>query len=134
MKPLPILLIVVTVALTGSAFGGQKDRAWQTGRLVDSQRSQDVVGAVEHPPVGFDSRRRTNNVYETRDTFIIETDSLTYTVSNIVRGTKPTNVTVNGPVKFAIVGTTMYLLDDGGKEHKADITKKVLRQVSEPPK
>jgi len=73
-------------------------------------------------------------VYETRDTFIIETDSYTYMASEIVRGTKPANVTINGPVKFAIDGTTMYLLDDGGKEHKADIVKKVLRQASEPPK
>ncbi|HYW45189.1 MAG TPA: hypothetical protein VE959_20165 [Bryobacteraceae bacterium] len=134
MKPLLIPLIVVVIALTGPAFGGKKNRDWQTGKLVDSQRSQNVVGAVERPPVGFDSRRRTNNVYETRDTFIIETDSYTYTASEIVRGTKPANVTVNGPVKFAIDGTTMYLLDDGGKEHKADVTKKVLREASEPPK
>ena len=134
MKTLLVPLIVVVVALTSPAFGGKKNRDWQTGKLVDSQRSQNVVGAVERPPVGFDSRRRTNNVYEIRDTFVIETDSYTYTASEVVRGTKPPNVTVNGPVKFAVDGTTMYLLDDGGKEHKADVTKKVLRQVSEPPK
>jgi hypothetical protein len=52
----------------------------------------------------------------------------------IVRGTKPANVTVNGQVKFAIEGTTLYLLDDGGREHKTDITKKVLRQSPESPK
>jgi hypothetical protein len=134
MKQLLISLIVLAISLAGSASAGKKARDWQIGKLLDSQRSQNVVGTVEHPPIGLDNRRRTNNVYETRDSFVIEDELHTYTVSEIVRGTKPANVTVNGPVKFAIDGTTMYLLDDGGKEHKTDITKKVLRQSPEPPK
>jgi hypothetical protein len=133
MKSLiPIIVLAVTSA--GPALGGKKTRNWQIGKLLDSQRSQDVVGAVEHPPIGFDNRSRTENVYETRDTFVVEGDSYTYTVSEIVRSTKPANVTVNGPVKFATDGTTMYLLDDGGREHKTDVVKKILRQPSEPPR
>ncbi len=104
------------------------------GKLLDSERSQDVVGAVQHPPVGFDSRTRTSNVYAVRDTFTIDTETYTYTVVETVRGTKPANVTVNGPLKFAIEGTTLYFLDDGGKEHKTDIAKKVVRQAAESPK
>jgi hypothetical protein len=68
------------------------------------------------------------------DSFVIETDTLTYTVSEIVRGGKPANLTVNGPVKFAVEGTTLYLMDENGKEHRTEIVKKVLRQPSEPPK
>ena len=134
MKQLLISLIVLALGLSGSASAGKKARNWQTGKLLDSQRSQNPVGAVDHPPIGFDNRRRTTVVFQTQDTFVIEDESHTYTVSEIVRGTKPANVTVNGQVKFAIEGTTLYLLDDGGKEHKTDITKKVLRQSPESPK
>lgn len=129
-----IVLLAVAVALTCPALGGKKTRNWQMGKLLDSERSQDVVGAVQHPPVGFDSRTRTSNVYAVRDTFTIDTETYTYTVVETVRGTKPANVTVNGPLKFAIEGTTLYFLDDGGKEHKTDIAKKVVRQAAESPK
>jgi hypothetical protein len=134
MRSLLAWTVVVALGLTGSAVGGKKARNWQTGKLLDSQRSQNLVGAVEHPAVGLDNRRRTRNVYETHDSFVIETDTYTYTVSEIVRGTKPANVTVNGQVKFAVEGTTLYLVDDGGKEHRTDVVKKVLHQASEQPK
>jgi hypothetical protein len=134
MKQFLISLIVLALGLSGSASAGKKARTWQTGKLLDSQRSQNPVGAVDHPPIGFDNRHRTTVVFQTQDTFVIEDELLTYTVSEIVRGTKPANLTVNGQVKFAIEGTTLYLLDDGGKEHKTDITKKVLRQLPESPK
>ena len=138
MKPLLFLLLAATVALafTDPAFGDKKSktRNWQSGKLLDSQRSQNPVGAVDRPPIGFDNRHRTTVVFQTQDTFVIETDTLTYTVSEIVRGGKPANLTVNGPVKFAIEGTTLYLMDESGKEHRTEIMKKVLRQPSEPPK
>ena len=139
MKPILISLIVVAIALafTGSAFGGKKakPRNWQTGRLLDLQRSQNPVGAVDRPPIGFDNRHRTTVVYQTQDTFLIETDALIFTVTEIVRGgAKPANLTVNAPIKFAIEDTTLYLIDESGKEHRTEIAKKVLRQPSEPPK
>ena len=126
-----VSLIILALGLSGSASASKKTRNWQTGKLLDSHRSQNPVGAVDHPPIGFDNRRRTTVVFETQDTFVIEDGLLTYTVSEIVRGTKPANVTVNGQVKFVIEGTTLYLMDDGGKEHKTDVTKKVLRQSPE---
>jgi hypothetical protein len=132
MKPILISLIVLVLALSCPALAGKKALTWQTGKLVDSQRSQNLAGAVDRP--GFGNVRRTTNVYQTQDTFVIETDSLTYTVSEIARGTKPANLTVNGPVKFAVEGTTLYLLDDGGNEHRTDIVKKVLKQSPEAPK
>jgi hypothetical protein len=138
MKSILISLIALAIALaaTGSsAFGGKKEkiRNWQIGRLLDSQRSKDAVGAVDRPPIGFDNRHRTSVVYQIQDTFVIETDKLTYTVSEIVQSGKPANLTVNGPVKFAIEDTTLYLMDESGKEHRTEIVKKVLRQPSEPP-
>ena len=52
-----------------------------------------------------------------------------YAISRLLkyRWNKEANVTVNGPVKFAIEGNHMYLLDDDGREHKAKIIKKTLK-------
>jgi hypothetical protein len=101
MKLLLMSLVALALAWAfgGAAFGGKtlKPRNWQTGRLLDSQRSQNLVGAVDRPPIGFDNRHRTTNVYENQDTFVVETDTHTYTVSEIVRGAKPANLTVNVP-------------------------------------
>jgi hypothetical protein len=59
---------------------------------------------------------------------VIENETLTYTVSEAVaRGAKPANLTVNGPITFAVEDTTLYLVDEAGKEHRTDIVKKVLR-------
>ncbi len=126
-----ITAVVVALSLAYPALGGKKPRNWQTGKLLDSQRSQNLVGAVERP-AGFGATSRTRNVYETEDTFVIETETYVYTVSEVVRGARHANVTVNGPVKFATEGTTLYLVDEGGKEHRTEIVKKVLRQAPEP--
>lgn len=63
---------------------------------------------------------------------MIETDTLTYTVSEI--DGNPANLTVNHPVKFAVEDTKLFLTDERGKEHRTKIVKKAMRQPSEPPK
>ena len=131
------LITFLTLALVVSmpAFGGKKvkTRNWQTGKLLDLQRSQTLVGSVDRPGVVLNNGRRISNdskqaVYATQDTFVIEGETLTYTVSETVgRGVKPAKVTINGIIKFAVEDTTVYLLDESGKEHRTEIVKKVLR-------
>ncbi len=145
MKPLRISFIAVVFALvvTSPSFGRKKppDRIWQMGKVLDSQRSQEFAGTVDQPGAVINGRRITNDakavVYQTQQILVIESDTYTYTVSEMPGRAKPANVTVNGRVVFAIEGTILYLLDDDGKEHKTEITKKVLR-ISEksetPPK
>jgi hypothetical protein len=47
---------------------------------------------------------------------------------------KPANLTVNGPVKFAVEKRKLFVIDEDGKEHEMEIVKKVLRQPAETPK
>jgi hypothetical protein len=61
---------------------------------------------------------------------VIEGKTHTYTVSKPLVG-KPVNLTVNGPVTFAVEDTTLYLIDDDFKEQKTEIVKKVLQQTAE---
>jgi hypothetical protein len=135
MKPLLISLIVAVfvLAVTSPSFGAKKppDRIWQMGKVLDSQRSQEFAGTVDRPGAVINGRRITNDaraaVYATQQILVIESDTYTYTVSEVSGRAGPANVTVNGRVVFAIEGTILYVLDDDGKEHKTEITKKALR-------
>lgn len=44
-----------------------------------------------------------------------------------IRRDKASDVTINGPIQFAIEGSTCYLRDAEGKEHKLSIEKKVAK-------
>lgn len=114
-------------------FGGKKNvnRNWQTGKVLDSQRSQELAGTVDDKPIIFKRWRNASQkaVYQTRQTFVIEGETLTYTVLELVgRGVKPANLTVNGNVRFAVEGLTLYFIDDDYREHETEIVKKVLRK------
>ncbi|MGD0499484.1 MAG: hypothetical protein ABSC23_13725 [Bryobacteraceae bacterium] len=130
-----LTLVIFTPALYG---GKTKTRNWQTGKLLDAKRSQVFVGTVNRPGAVINGQRITNDskqaVYAIQDTFVIEAETLTYTVSETLgRGAKPANLTIKGPVKFAVEDTTVYLLDEAGKEHRTEIVKKELRTQESPP-
>jgi len=41
---------------------------------------------------------------------------------------KPALVTINGPVRIAVEGPLMFILDDAGKEHKTKIVEQAIKQ------
>ena len=49
------------------------------------------------------------------------------------RRDKQLKLTVNAPVKFAIVKNDFYLLDEDGKQQKLSIEKKTLKTKTETP-
>lgn len=55
-----------------------------------------------------------------------------YVVERILKRqwTREANLTVNAPIKFAIEGRIMYLVDDDGREYKTKIIKKTLKVKS----
>ena len=138
MKYLLVLVLVLVGVLLNPAFGRKKqlqDRTWQTGKVLDTQRSDDYVGTEDRPGVVLNNGRRITNdktraIYRTRETFVIEGQTHTYTVSKpLVK--KPVNLTVNAAVKFAVEGTALYLIDEDFVEQKTEIVKKVLRQTAD---
>ena len=60
-------------------------------------------------------------------TFSIEGDSYAYLAQERLRlrWSKPANLTVNGPVKYAAEKRKLFVVDEDGKEHEMEIVKKV---------
>ena len=50
------------------------------------------------------------------------------------RWSKPANLTVNGPVKYAVEKRKLFVMDEDGREHEMEIVKKTLRQSADPSK
>jgi hypothetical protein len=130
---LALAALIFTPTLEGKKV---KTRNWQTGKLLDVQRSQRFTGTVDRPGWVQSGKRITGDtkqaIYAVQDTFVIEGRALTYTVSEAVAGgAKPANVTVHGPIRFSVEDTTLYLIDEAGKEHRTEIMKKAL-QTKEP--
>jgi hypothetical protein len=59
----------------------------------------------------------------------IDAGSMIYVCARTLRNRrdKALDVTINRPVRFAIEGSTCYLQDDEGKEHKLSLEKKIAK-------
>lgn len=119
------IFLVLVIALTGVAtVHAKKELQWQNGRLLDSNTATGsrLVGIN-----GNLQERRNDRTY-----YQIETDQYVYVVSRslVRRRDKPLDVTINGPVRFAIDGLDVVLKDDDGKEHKLTLEKKILKSAN----
>jgi hypothetical protein len=90
-----------------------KDRQWQEGKLLDSEEKQESAGMS----------------VEFYQYYVIEGPELTYVCCQhlIWRWSKPADLIVNTPVKFAISKNDLFILDQQGKEYKTKIVKKTAR-------
>jgi hypothetical protein len=61
---------------------------------------------------------------------VIESDTHVYVARERLRWrwSKPANLTINAPIRFAIEKDRRFILDEDGKEHEAKITKKILKE------
>jgi hypothetical protein len=61
---------------------------------------------------------------------VIESDSYIYVARERLRWkwSKPADLTINGPIRFAVEKDHIFILDEDGKEHEGRITKKVLKE------
>jgi hypothetical protein len=122
------------------AFGGAKERDWKAGKILDSQRSRYFAGTVGSGTTrgtvdegAGTYRGKTDSsstaVYRVFESFVIEGDMYVYLAQERLkwRWSKAANVTVNGPVKYAIEKRKLFVMDEDGKEHEMEIVKKTLR-------
>jgi hypothetical protein len=152
-EPIPMFRFSITIflllALTHVAVGAEKNRDWQTGKVLDSQRNRYFAGTVgdasttgtaqtsgDYGTYQGNTTSSQTAVYRVYETFFIEGDTHAYLVQERLRWrwSKPANLTVNGPVKFAVDKRKLFVIDEDGKEHEMEIVKKVLRQPPEAPK
>jgi hypothetical protein len=121
---------------------GTADSGWQTGKLLDSEQSKVLEGSTETKhsdgsakprgdKVKYESNTTTTKTenYETYQTYTVEGDKYVYVAREhlLFPWSKPADLAVNGPVKYMVSGNKLVILDDSGKQHKAGILKKTLK-------
>jgi hypothetical protein len=136
--------MVVLLTLLASATAADRQRDWQTGKVLDSERNRYFVGTIGNANTtgtaqingdnGTYQGSTTSSLYKVYETFLIEGDNYAYLAQERLRWrwSKPANLTVNGPVKYAVEKRKLFVVDEDGKEHEMEIVKKTLKLPSEP--
>jgi hypothetical protein len=113
-----LLLIAAAFVITASA----KDRAWQTGKVLDTRENAWFAG-VAHWSDTYGTRRERTTVgfararYALWWNFVIEGDTTVYQARERMwwRWSKPADVAVNGTVRYVVDKRQLVVLDDEGK-------------------
>jgi hypothetical protein len=139
---IPALLLLLSVSVSVQSRAAKHERNWQNGTLLDAQKSRVYLGTysstntygnanVYGDSATYNSNSSTSRQarYGLEEVEVVDGGDKIYVISRLLRyrWNKEANVTVNAPVKFAIEGNHIYLLDDDGREHKAKIIKKTLK-------
>lgn len=125
--------VFLAFLLTATIAAKQKDRDWQVGKVVNTERLSAYAGQVgdSHTTYGTTTGSSTA-VYQVAQEYTIEVANYIYVAHERLRWrwSEPADLTVNGPVKVAVdlKKKTLYLVGDDGKEHEADIVKKILKE------
>jgi hypothetical protein len=143
MKPQRVFTLFAFLLLISTFATAEKNRDWQIGTVLDSNRSRYFAGTVGDGNTngtindngGYSGNTTTSEtaIYRVYQNFVIEGDQYVYLAQEHIkwRWSKPADLTVNGKVKYAVEKRTLYVIDDEGKEHEMEIVKKTLR-VPEP--
>lgn len=134
-----LLALNIVLIQHATAADKIKNRDWQTGKVLDSQRNRYFAGTVgdanttiPNEATGLPTSTYSSQtaVYRTYETFLIEGDKYAYVAQERLhwKWSKPANLTVNGPVKYAVEKQTLFVVDEDGKEHEMEIVKKTLRE------
>jgi hypothetical protein len=127
-----VALYLVLVLQSATLAAKVPADAWQTGKLTDTSETW------HSPTVG--TLNSSGGLLVGREypivTYLIETDTYTYEAELALRhkGDKRPSLTVNGPIKFAIVKSDFFIQDEAGKEYKLALTKKTLKTPPLPAK
>ena len=136
--------IAALLCLSMTAGASEKQRAWQTGVVRDTNRSRYFAGTVGNSNSngsindnGYYSGNTSSSqtaVYRVYQNFEIEGDQYAYLAQERLhwRWSKPADLTVNGKVQYAVEKRKLYVIDDEGKEHEMEIVKKVMRTDGRP--
>ena len=135
-RHLSAVLVLTLLSICASA---EKQHDWQTGKVLDSERARYYAGTVggsntsgtinDNGNYSGTTNGSQTAVYRVYETFVIEGGTYVYEAQEHIkwRWSKPANLTVNGPVKYAIEKRKLYVIDDDGKEHEMEIVKRTLK-------
>jgi hypothetical protein len=117
--------------LSNIALSKEKERNWQTGKVVDMNRDKSYAGTVDLAGNGSSTA-----VYRVYETYAIEAEDYVYVCEEHLkwRWSKPAVLTVNAPVRFAIEKDRIYIKSEDASEHETKIIKKILKTQPPPAK
>ena len=141
--PKATVFIVAVLLLSGTASPKDKQHQWQTGKVLDTNRDRAYAGSVGNASGTATTSGDTTYanasgssipVYRVYETYAIESSDFIYVCEERIRWkwSKPADLTVNGPVQFAIEKDHLFIKGDDGKEHETKIVKKILKQQQAP--
>jgi hypothetical protein len=135
-------LLALAVCLLGAVSVQAADNFnWQKGTLTATERQKIKEGStITHntdasaKDSGNKSDYSSNTTttksdnYENYQVYTIESGNIVYVASEhlLFPWSKAADITLGQPVQFAVKGDKMYILDSGGKQHKATLTKTSL--------
>jgi hypothetical protein len=121
-----------------SVSAKEKERQWQTGKVLDTNRSSVYAGEVGSANGSATTNGNTTYgnangsstaVYRVYETYTIDGGEYIYVCREHIkwRWSKPATLTVNGPVQFAVEKDHLYIKGEDGSEHETKIMKKVSK-------
>jgi hypothetical protein len=121
-----------------SVSGKEKERQWQTGKVIDTSRNSVYAGEVGSANGSATTSGNTTYgnangsstaVYRVYETYTIDAGEYIYVCQEHIkwRWSKPAELTVNGPVQFAVEKDHIYIKGEDGSEHETKIIKKVAK-------
>jgi len=133
-----LLILFVSLAPSHQATAKEKERQWQTGKVLDTNRQRNYAGTIDNASGSATASGNTTYgnasgssvaVYRVYETYEIEAGYYIYECQEHIkwRWSKPAMLTVNGPVKFAIEKDRIYIKSEDGSEHETKIVKKILK-------
>ena len=104
-----------------------KESDWKTGTLMEvwSEQGSRVIGTANRGDAVLVDRGETTTYYK------IDAGEVLYVAKHTYarKDEAPLNLAVNAPVKFAVQGHDLYLMDENGKPHKLRIEKKTPKKA-----
>jgi len=102
------------------------DSAWQAGTLADISDEQRAVTTQREHAYGSRRHSTTTDTSYQIPHYIIEANGYE-AIGNGGDRRRRLPFTINGPLKYAIVGADLYIQDEQGKQHKMTVLKKTLQ-------
>lgn len=138
-------LRVLTCLLLGCAalvFAADRQRNWQTGTLLETEKQQVRQGSTRTTNSDIDAKDKKGKTqysgtttstetenYDNFQVYTIDAGGTTYVAREklLFPWSKPAATTVGSKVQFAVEKNTLYVLGEDGKQHKAGIMKASMK-------
>jgi hypothetical protein len=133
-----VYALIFCICLLCPTNAKEKERKWQTGTFLDTNRERTYAGTVDNASGTATTSGDTTYgnasggstaAYRVYEMYKIDAGDYIYECQEDIRWrwSKPAMLTVNGPVHFAIEKDRLYIKSEDGSEHETKIIKKILK-------